>query len=174
MAPTTTPPAGTRLRRGADLMTDWRGTPVTAGCRVYYPRRWDHSVEMCEGTARDVTPCGQVLIELSRTSRPETRETANGALRLVHSGVRQRRVHAVPPHSITVLTDQPRTPPPGSGPGDTDSRERAAVLELHEGCMAFGDSWPGADVVHLVERLFLALGLPYKAPGGATDDDTEE
>ncbi|MEV7416994.1 hypothetical protein [Streptomyces sp. NPDC089919] len=81
---------------------DWRGTPITLGARVLFPRKWGlntHSTEMVEGTVKGFTPAGRVKVQILRSSRPRP------------GGAAARPCYAVPAHSLTVFPGAGIRPP---------------------------------------------------------------
>jgi hypothetical protein len=76
----------------ASPVVDWRGTPITDGCVVVFPRKWgknETSTEMVEAFARGFTETGRLRIEVIATSRPQRYEGQG--------------LYAVPCHSVTVI-----------------------------------------------------------------------
>ncbi|MFJ3817709.1 hypothetical protein [Streptomyces sp. NPDC090056] len=107
-------------------MLDWRGTPITHGAHVLFPRKWgrsDHSTEMAEGIVKRFNPTGRITVDILRSSRPR------------ESGGTGRTRYAVPAHSVTVVPG-PTGHWAADGPGDTASSPApqtpaaAAPLEL--------------------------------------------
>ncbi|MFD9047951.1 hypothetical protein [Streptomyces zaomyceticus] len=92
-------------------MLDWRGTPITHGAQVLFPRKWGcsaHSTEMAEGIVKRFSPTGRITVDVLRSSRPR------------ESGGTGRTRYAVPAHSVTVVPS-PADRRPAESPGDASS-----------------------------------------------------
>jgi len=80
---------------------DWRGTPITENCQVFFPRPWGrnkHSTEMVEARVQGFTKTGRVTVEVIATSREHEYEGS--------------QVYALPCHSVTVVIPPPAQPAP--------------------------------------------------------------